>query len=115
MPGAPKGNRNAIKHGVYARLYTEKDRQALKLARPGVQDEIDCLRIVVSRVFEYLNRKPVADYDETDLAAALTLMRLLLSVGTLLQVEFDLAGNDNSLDQSIRDAELAHLDDWSLA
>jgi ABC-type transporter Mla subunit MlaD len=52
-PGAPKGNKNAYKHGFYCRDFTQIEAGDLESAlREGLQDEIAMLRISLRRLFQ---------------------------------------------------------------
>ncbi|MGA2489997.1 MAG: hypothetical protein ABSF99_07385 [Anaerolineales bacterium] len=67
MP-APKGNTNALKHGLYAKHYTPEQRKELKyMSYEDLRHEINVTRVAASRIFELqvqiLNRNPV-DTDE---------------------------------------------------
>jgi hypothetical protein len=49
--GAPKGNRNALKHGFYARIYSTQERRDLGVHHfSGAWDEIILLRIALRRL-----------------------------------------------------------------
>jgi hypothetical protein len=51
--GAPKGNANALKHGLYARHISPADRAGLRNMPPGdYQDEIYMMRVVIKNLFE---------------------------------------------------------------
>jgi len=47
--GAPPGNRNALKHGFYAKSLTEAEKLELEAARTieGIDDEIALLRVKI--------------------------------------------------------------------
>ena len=51
--GGQKGNRNAIKHGFYARHFTREEIQDFEEMKPlGVYDEIQLVRALMRRVLE---------------------------------------------------------------
>jgi hypothetical protein len=52
--GAPKGNRNARKHGFYAKVLDEAERVDLELASDmnGIDDEIALLRVKIKSALE---------------------------------------------------------------
>ena len=51
--GAPRGNRNALKHGLYARHYTAEELERLRKMRPdNYEPELGMIRTVVDNVFE---------------------------------------------------------------
>jgi hypothetical protein len=51
-PGAPKGNRNAKKHGLYSQIYSEQDLEdiAAIAAATDLSDEIALLRVLIRNV-----------------------------------------------------------------
>jgi len=51
--GAPKGNTNALKHGLYAKHFTAEEQARLrKMAPDDYRHEIHMMRIAVNNVFE---------------------------------------------------------------
>ena len=52
--GAPPGNKNALKHGFYAKSLTEAERLELEAARTieGIDDEIALLRVKIQFLVE---------------------------------------------------------------
>ena len=55
-PGAQPGNRNALKHGFYARKMIPLELSDLETALgDGLADEIALLRVIIRRVFDYAN------------------------------------------------------------
>jgi hypothetical protein len=49
--GAPKGNTNALKHGLYARHFKPRETDALRRLSPrDFRREIDLMRVVVGRL-----------------------------------------------------------------
>ena len=51
--GAPKGNRNALKHGLYAKHYTAEELARLRKMTPdNYEPELGMIRMVVNNVFE---------------------------------------------------------------
>ena len=51
--GAPKGNRNALKHGLYAKHYTAEELERLRKMKPdNYEPELGMIRSVVNNVFE---------------------------------------------------------------
>ena len=54
---APKGNRNALKHGLYATHFTPEVQARLRKMSPlDFQEEISLMRVVVKNLFEVHNR-----------------------------------------------------------
>jgi hypothetical protein len=62
MSGAPKGNKNHLKHGLYARHYTEAERTELEKA-PALEalDEITMLRSSLDHILALIE-----DCDDPD-------------------------------------------------
>jgi hypothetical protein len=55
--GAPKGNTNALKHGLYAKPFSPSDRARLRSMSPeDFRQEIEMLRITVGHLFEIHSR-----------------------------------------------------------
>lgn len=55
--GAPKGNRNAIKHGLYSQYLSERDQERWDEIQIGtLDDEIRVTRIQISRCIQELER-----------------------------------------------------------
>ena len=57
MAGSP-GNRNALKHGFYAKSFTVEEGKALDRSRQDVLDEIKNLRIRANRIGRWLDKHP---------------------------------------------------------
>jgi hypothetical protein len=54
--GAPKGNRNALKHGLYAKHYTAEELARLRKMKPdNYEPELGMIRMAVNNVFEIHN------------------------------------------------------------
>jgi hypothetical protein len=53
--GAPLGNKNALKHGIYSRAFTkEEQREWLSPAKGGLQPEINLFKILIARTARML-------------------------------------------------------------
>jgi hypothetical protein len=69
--GAPRGNTNAVKHGLYSQQFRRSDIEALKNARTmDLADEINVVRVFIRRITE-LNGA------DTSLSEALETLRIL--------------------------------------
>ncbi len=56
--GGQPGNVNAVKHGFYSRRFRELEAEDLEAAlRDGLGDEIDMMRVVIRRVFDYASEE----------------------------------------------------------
>jgi len=118
MP-APKGNRNALKHGFYARHFTDEEKKELnkKTNRDaGIWAEIKLLRVIAGRIlrdFEEAGKNYAA---EDNVGTLNTLIACATRVSTLYRTDFLMTGEDNEtytaiMDaiQDIEQAELGHL------
>lgn len=69
--GAPRGNKNALKHGFYSRQFNKADLVDLEAADIlGLEDEITMIRVYIRRVIQLGN-------DVNDLPQAISLLRVL--------------------------------------
>ena len=76
--GAPPGNRNALKHGFYARKLKRSDLSGIETCDDaGLQDEIAMLRVFIRRVIEL-------GKDVDTLPEAVSLLRVLCFASTSL-------------------------------
>jgi len=87
--GAPRGNKNALKHGFYARHFDKVDLADLKaVSFDGLNDEITMLRVFMRRLIE---RYQSSD----DLASALAVVRALsiasFSLARLIHLQHTMA------------------------
>jgi len=113
---APKGNRNALKHGFYAHHFTdeEKRRMASKQVKENnLLSEINLARAAADRIFERLTRSGLAPgsadpLDEDTLRAIGALSTILTNIGTLTRSYMLTTGNYRPVEQAILDA-LAEL------
>jgi hypothetical protein len=104
--GAPRGNRNALKHGFYARTFSRSDQKDIETYTfKGLQDEIAALRL--------LNRRAIAraflliDDDTAFQDASRIVVGITIALNTTLrtQLELDLHGGskfDAALEQALR-------------
>jgi len=110
--GAPKGNKNALKHGFYARFHTREENQQLHGMQGSVRDEIDNLRVMAQRLNLQLNDCPDQDIL---LKTIRTLVKLFDSIGSLEKVEAFLTGKANDSDQAIQEAIDSLKEKWDLS
>ena len=57
-PGAQAGNKNALRHGFYSKMFTEEERQRLDAQKKIIDSEIAINRIAISRIWERIDFKP---------------------------------------------------------
>ena len=118
MP-APKGNRNAVKHGFYASHFTAREKRTLA-KKPdgdtGLESEVDMLRVLASRIlgdFDAGGR----DYAEPDNVPTLgAIIACAARINTIIRTEYLITGEDNQAYTAIMEAieeiekgELPHL------
>lgn len=102
--GAPRGNRNALKHGFYPRQFKKADLSDLDKANlSGLQDEITMLRLFIRRVLE-LGR------DVEDLYEAQYLLRTVslavITLTRLIKTQHWLSSGDDEVSQALKQALL---------
>ena len=57
MAGAPKGNTNALKHGLYAKHYSPEEQKELRrMSFDDLQHEINAMRKVAADILEEHNK-----------------------------------------------------------
>ena len=98
--GGQPGNRNAIKHGFYARYFREFELVDLDILReealPQLASEVALLRIQVRRLEEYL-QKAEEEGVKLDWVAYLNSLGLACTrIATLLKTQKDLGGNQTT-------------------
>lgn len=118
MP-APKGNRNAVKHGFYANRFTAKEKRDLA-KRPdgdtGLPSEVDMLRVLASRILGDFDDggKNYADPDNVPTLSAV--IACAARINTIVRTIFLITGEDNEVYTAIMEAieeiekeEIPHL------
>jgi uncharacterized protein YjcR len=101
-PGAPKGNKNAFKHGFYCRDFTQIEAEDLEtVLREGLQDEIAMLRVSLRRLFQLSKQSQ-------DLESAAKVMSSLshasAQLANLLRTHKMLTGQSNATEEAITTA-----------
>lgn len=95
-PGAPKGNTNALKHGLYSPRFQEAELKDLKaLSEPDLTEEIAMLRLVIRRLISRLDEVETLDQlmrYTTTLSLATTQLSRLIKTQRLLLGELDEIG-----------------------
>ena len=100
--GAPKGNRNALKHGFYSRLFRSTELEQLRsLSTPGLTDEIEMLRLVIRRVVDQASE--VQDLDQL-LRYLSTLSHATAQLSRLLRTQRLLIGEVNQIEDALKQA-----------
>jgi hypothetical protein len=113
--GAPKGNRNALKHGLYAKHYTAEELARLRKMKPdNYEPELEMIRSVVNNIYgihAYLinlvneavkNNQPV----DVEALARITnsLSQALTALNTTARTHALFSGTDSSLNDDFEDA-----------
>jgi len=102
-PGAQPGNRNALKHGYYSRLFKgHEDEIFSTLSLEEIQEEIELTRVNNRRVLQAMSEDPDITYDQI-LAGVRA-----ISMGTALIASLNRAGAGASLESTEED----DMDSW---
>ena len=106
MP-APKGNTNALKHGLYAKQFNEDQRSGLKkMAWDDFRHEEFAARVVASDVFRLLQNAlsmPVCDVDQVSKLAQ-AFVAAITATGTSARTHANLNGKDEPLGDALSEA-----------
>lgn len=93
--GGQPGNTNAVKHGLYSRRFDPEEVEALSGMQDGVKDEIEAVRVTLSRILKYLNEVDMSNMKAEDYSAVVSLVsKNAATVGRLMQI--DKALNDSA-------------------
>lgn len=103
--GAQPGNKNAVNHGFYAggiKPHEIEDLEAYAKQAHGLADEINLMRVLIRRVFEYANTAESGEDGPTQLEVWSTALNALGAASTrlagLLRAQRDLtAGSSNEI------------------
>jgi hypothetical protein len=115
--GAPAGNKNAIKHGFYARQFHQADLNDLDDNKvESLTDEIKLMRVFIRRVLESVDTR-LTFPQSTELLRALSLASM--SVNRLIRTQHLLKPAQDSMDElhialakMIEDIENDEADAW---
>ena len=113
--GAPKGNRNALKHGLYAKHYTAEELERLRKMKPdNYEPELGMIRTVVNNIFEIHNyiKKMMAEAMRTgqpvevEALAKITnsLSLALTALNTTARTQALFSGTDTSFNDDFEEA-----------
>lgn len=104
--GGQPGNTNAVKHGLYSRRFDPEEVEALSGMQDGVKDEIEAVRVTLSRILDYLNGTDVSKLKAEDYAAVVSLVsKNAATVGRLMQIDKMLNDSANvGIHQQLLDA-----------
>ena len=118
--GAPKGNTNALKHGLYAKHFSEEDRVWLRVMAPGdLRHEMYMIRLATNGVFKIQQRilarlasEPGSSNSEDEAALARmtnSLALALTALNTTARTYALFSGTDTTLNDPLDEA-LGKLD-----
>jgi len=102
-PGAQPGNKNAERHGFYSKHFNVEEAKRLTDSdRSALEDEIDLLRVYVSRISELVSiRETISDQD---LKALNTLSLMTQSIATMTRTNYLTKGHGGAVEQGILEA-----------
>ena len=87
--GGQPGNTNAVKHGLYSSKFSPDEAENLTGMREGLQDEIDLMRVNISRLMEYCEQLKNAEMElkaEDYIALHNVIAKEAATVARLMQV-----------------------------
>ena len=87
--GGQPGNTNALKHGLYSPKFSPEEAEGLKGMQEGLQDEIELMRVNISRLMDYCEKlKATEEYMKPEDYIALhnVLTKEAATVARLMQV-----------------------------
>lgn len=104
------GNTNALKHGLYAKRFTDAEKIDLgKMPPDDLRQEIAMLRVVTDRIFELLTAdptqtegKPISPDDVVKLTNSLT--TAVSTIGASIRTHAILNGSYNPLNDALLEA-----------
>ncbi len=101
--GAQPGNKNALKHGFYAKQYVTEETDRLDDSdRLSLEDELDLLRVFVDRLSGKI--KLDDELTQTELSALNTLAIMMQARATLVRTHYLTRGKGGALEQTIMEA-----------
>jgi hypothetical protein len=112
-PGAQKGNKNAEKHGFYAKNFTADETKRLSTSdRYSLDDEIDLLRVCIDRLNAELSFDEIGHTDAQGnttrdshyLQQLNTLSVMTQSISTLLRTHYLTRGKGGAVETGIMEA-----------
>lgn len=118
-PGAQAGNKNALRHGFYAKTFTADENDRLDAQKRDVTAEINLVRVYISRLcpeisFDEITRTDNngAQYRDAHYLSQLnTLSMLTATIATLERTDYLMRGRNESVQASILQAlEIVRLE-----
>lgn len=99
--GGQKGNKNALRHGFYAELYTAEDLKRNK-AGINIEDEQQILRSKAYRLAKKISFN--GEIDDKELKAMNTLVLIIQEINTIERTKILAKGHGGDIATSIMDA-----------
>jgi hypothetical protein len=101
-PGGQPGNRNALKHGFYARQFRSQEAADLEAyLRGGLEDEVAMLRVCIRRLLEWTPEPGEQVSLETSISRLNALGSATARLSGLLKTQRILTGNTNEVEAAL--------------
>lgn len=109
--GAPKGNKNAYKHGFYEDVFSIPEKKNLKEKNANLESEINALRIVILRILARLNEHGLQPDEKGEISKGATrslhtLIDAMTAISTLARSHELITGKYLPVETAIMDALL---------
>lgn len=106
--GAPSGNRNAYKHGFYAKNFSAEEKKRLN-KKPDLQSEIKGNRVIANRIFKRITKYGLRPNDkgainEDTIHSINTYVAIVTVIATLTRSHQLVAGQFQPTETAILDA-----------
>jgi hypothetical protein len=104
--GGQPNNRNALKHGFYARGFDRAILKDLTIRDPQLDDEILLLRVFIRRVYERTQR---SDSSAEDINTLRALALASLTIGRLIKINQGFEPNHQDVFSQAIEEAVAHI------
>lgn len=95
--GGQPGNTNAVKHGLYSKRFSPEEVENLSGMREGLVDEIDLLRVTLSRINDYIGEIDIKNLTVENYVALMGLIsKNTATVSRLMQVQKALTDSEKA-------------------
>ena len=118
-PGAQAGNKNALRHGFYAKTFTADENNRLDAQKRDVTAEINLVRVYINRLCPEISFKEITrtdnngtEYRDAHYLAQLNILSVMTgAVATLERTDYLMRGKNESVQASILEAlEIVRLE-----
>ena len=100
--GAPRANLNALKHGLYARHFTDMERNGLRRMSPeDFELELATLRVIAGRIFDRMNAEPSPINEEMSKLAN-SFCKVVSRIVSLARLNGMLNGSFSQLEEDLK-------------